>query len=826
MNKYAVAVVASATIISALASRGNAQQSSIVPDQSLGAETSLVLQSPQPNTQLVVGGARRGRNLFHSFLKFNVPEATTTLFNSTDTANIIVRMTGAESSFIGGTLGSVNPANLFIINPSGISFGRNANVLVNGSFLATTGSQLNFSDGSSFGNNLAQSSLSSANPSSISLESIGGKIVIEGLGHEIRQAGNIFVPNTGVGQSTSGIRVTPGSDITVVANDIEINGGLLTAPSGSIRVLAINDGQFNLLDQVKPDLSTQDTGNITFTQQSLLDSSGAPGGNIDILGQNITFTDGSLAIISNLSSDPAGSLNVHSDGILTINGLTSFNNEVGGNLISRGLVSQTFTGQGADISITANSVTADQSSGVIASTFGSGQGGSISFNTDGLNILGGSPFGTNSLGSLVLTTTVGEGKAGDIEVSSGALNIRDGGFLISAVFGPGAGGNVNVQADQIQIDGGINLEALGQGFVPSTLGTTNISSGDGGDTTVLAEDILITNGGRIDSSTLSSGDTGIIDIQTTNLTVNGSFPGSSDPLSSSAISSSASLVGPFLSLTFGLPNTLSGDAGNISVMAEQINISDGARVTVQNDGSGVGGEAILQSTALFLDNQAFVAASTASGTGGNVFINSDLVRLLNASQITSSASGSGPGGNIVLTSDFLISDASFIRADAEQAIGGAIAINTQGIFLSPTAEITATSELGESFSGTIDITTPNLDLQRGSTAIEVSNEPTDVATVCNSTGRENELTFAGTGGSPSSVEDYTSSRLKYYAQGKVSGDPLIYSDPITGKKEKIERAVGWKLSKDGKRFSLVADAEQSVQYQAARTACLKNQQPV
>lgn len=122
----------------------------VVPDKTLGNESSQV-NSSDPDTQQIDGGAIRGENLFHSFQEFNVKEGQTVNFSNPDgIAHIFSRITGNNISEILGTLGVLGSADLFLLNPNGIIFGRNSSLNVTGSFLATSASSIHFADGNKF----------------------------------------------------------------------------------------------------------------------------------------------------------------------------------------------------------------------------------------------------------------------------------------------------------------------------------------------------------------------------------------------------------------------------------------------------------------------------------------------------------------------------------------------------------------------------------------------------------------------------------------------------------------------------------------------------
>lgn len=129
--------------VSLLTSKTQAQQSNIVPDSTLGTESSQVIDNFQGlPIEVITGGATRKINLFHSFQEFNVSEGRGAYFfsPSANIQNILARVTGNNpSEILGrlGTFGSSNP-NLFLINPNGIVFGKNASLDVQGSFVGTT----------------------------------------------------------------------------------------------------------------------------------------------------------------------------------------------------------------------------------------------------------------------------------------------------------------------------------------------------------------------------------------------------------------------------------------------------------------------------------------------------------------------------------------------------------------------------------------------------------------------------------------------------------------------------------------------------------------
>ena len=364
------------------------------------------------------------------------------------------------------------------------------------------------------------------------------------------------------------------------------------------------------------------------------------------------------------------------------------------------------------------------------------------------------PFNPNVPSNLT-AITLGAGDAGDITVSTGEFTLLNGASLSSATFGSGAGGDVLVNASE-------SIELVGvipDIFQPSFLGAITLNNGDAGDLTINTHRLVIRDGGRVDSSTLASGDAGSITVNAAEFVdVSGTVPGSVNP---SLIISSANRVDTPVQTFLRLPEAPSGESGDVTINTPQLRVTDGAIVSVRNDGVGDAGTLQVNADSIALDRGAILASSQ-MGEGGDIDLQvQDGIVLRNQSTISTQAgaqgSGGGDGGNIAIKTGFITSvpeENSDITANAFSGQGGNISITAQGIFgiefretQTPLSDITASSEIG--VDGMVEINT--LETDPSSRAVELPNQltdPSDQITAGCPASQGNTFFVAGQGGLP------------------------------------------------------------------------------
>jgi hypothetical protein len=228
------------------------------------------------------------------------------------------------------------------------------------------------------------------------------------------------------------------------------------------------------------------------------------------------------------------------------------------------------------------------------------------------------------------------GDAGTVTVAAGSLTLLGGGQVSTSTFGPGAGGNVTVNAREMVVTGGDAATGFPSGVVASAQGPLNFTE-DAGSVTVTAGTLRIRDGGVISSAAFNE-----------------------------------------------------GSAGSVTIYAERL-LMDKARIETSSISAG-GGEIQLKVSNLVDLHDSDITTSVAGGedpTAGNILIDPNAL-VIDNSRIQANAPV-GFGGTVTLVADNIVVaggdfDALVERGDIDASGGdptrdGTIAVNAPDISL-------------------------------------------------------------------------------------------------------------------------------------------------
>jgi filamentous hemagglutinin family protein len=503
-----------------------------------------------------------------------------------------------------------------------------------------------------------------------------------GLGSSESQAGNLVLNATGLIQGEKAGRilniVDSGSkgnagNINITAESLSLNDGtqMSAATFGQG-----NAGNINIEVQKNIVLNGIDSNGFSSGVFSSVEKGGVgKGGNINITTDSLSLTNGASLNTNTLERGDTGNITVHARKNISLDGVGS-NGTLSSifNSVSRGAV-----GKGGEINLKAENLSVTNGAQIGASTFGQGNAGDINIEVQKNIVLNG--IGSNGFSSGVFSAVAddGVGKGGNITVTSDSLSLTNGARLETSTFERGDTGNITVHARNISLDG-VGSNGTLSGIFNDVLGD---AVGKGGEINLKAENLSVTNGAQISTSTFGEGNAGNINIDVQkNIVLNGI---SSTRFSSGVYSAvgdggvgkggNITVTTDSLSLTNGARLETStferGDTGNITVHARNISLdgvgSNGNLSAIFNnvleDAVGKGGEINLKAENLSVTNGAQIGASTfGEGNAGNINIDVQKNIVLNEVSSTGFSSGVysavgdggvGKGGNITVTSDSL-----------------------------------------------------------------------------------------------------------------------------------------------------------------------------
>lgn len=561
-----------------------------------------------------------------------------------------------------------------------------------------------------------------------------------------------------------GVTVTAGSSIaTAIVGPAD---GGADADLGLVRVTSRD----LVVDQGASIASTgtlADAGDIVISTDRLLLRDGNIGsipvflggnsGSVSIAANEVVEIEGSatIATIALVGSGDAGTIEIVTDQLRMR----------GGNINTSNVTGDVGKAGSIRLSMTSGEIIAgsapDARPAIESRTGGAGPGGSIAIEADTLSLVGefdtlidSQSFAPGDGGDITIQAdqltvdgvriaaeTFGPGRAGDIRLELGGATLTNGAQISATSRGEGTGGSLTVNAT-----GDIGITGRFDARFRSGLFSNSNAAGDGGSVKVDTAGDIWVDEGRILTRTLGAGNAGTLNVQARNLTLtNGAqmFSGIGDlveqggavegfedgrgvggdvtvrveeTLSISGRDSENFASGIFSNAQIGL-----GRAGNATVSARNINITDDGTISSLSTGNSRGdaGDIIVSaSDSLALDGGS-ITAEARSADGGNISVRvGSLVDVLDSEITATVAGGAGDGGNIDIDPTFVVLDNGQVIANAFGGAGGNIRIVAEQFIATPDSVVQASSELG--IDGEVVIDAPATDLSAG-----VSNLPSD-----------------------------------------------------------------------------------------------------
>ncbi len=679
-----------------------------VLDGSLGEPGSVVSSGIDPQdgaeaNYLVLRnyGEQRGGNLFHSFSEFNVGSGETATFTqfdsngnpaSTRISNVFSRITAqqdgnAAMSRVEGTLRSSIPgANFFLLNAEGVLFGPGSNIDVDGSFAVASADVVRFEDGAFLTDRaepLPAGDVLAADPVAFGFTRAEiGPILVTSLVDPEDPENSDSVPTT--------LQVKTGETFSIAGGDISVQGPdvVLEAPEGTLQIASLGG-----------------PAEVPLPNFAEFDVSGRPR---DQLGAVALLNDVNVAVALGNGAGRGGRVVIRGGELVLRASSINSNAELGAPDLA------------IDVQV-AGDVDLDEGSSINTST-SSGQAGDIVIEAERVRVAGGS-----QIASGVLNFSEDTGEAGAISVSADRIDVEDAGETdpekSSTIGQPRrlfffAGGDVTLEAREIRIADLVRTSA----GLPS----------DGGAISIRGETVEIT--GEVLSEAVIESDNvagGIEIVADRRLTVSGG----------GAVTTIAGIApGGNVDISAGDVVIETGDGPLRSAVSRVQALS-------QVGATGAAGDINIRARRGIRVDRGTVSATGRAGPGGDITLHADEVDLSRGGLVTASTGGSADAGSVSVTANVVRIDGvdpttlggsapvpSAITAQSLQgASGGAGSVNVKGrkLFITNGGRITVSSFAANSGpTGDIDVQVRNVSIVNSRDAILAeSNSDNDAGNI-------------------------------------------------------------------------------------------------
>ena len=185
---------------------------------------------------------------------------------------------------------------------------------------------------------------------------------------------------------------------------------------------------------------------------------------------------------------------------------------------------------------------------------------------------------------------------GDINLEGATLKTAGGRIELGSVAGDGLVSLTPTNKGFALVYGGVknfgNIQL-------SQRATVDATGEGGGDVQVQGRRVTVTNGSRIETSTLGSRQGGDLVVNATE---------------------SVEAIGQSVVLVSAAYPKATGNGGNLTIHTGELLIRDGAKVSVSSQGTGNAGELYIVARLIYLENNAALKAESVLGDGGNIYL--------------------------------------------------------------------------------------------------------------------------------------------------------------------------------------------------------------
>ncbi len=311
-------------------------------------------------------------------------------------------------------------------------------------------------------------------------------------------------------------------------------------------------------------------------------------------------------------------------------------------------------GDAGDILIQAQNISFTDGSYITTSTYGNGKGGNVTLKASEVTFQGESSKADSS--NIDMNAT-GKGNAGKLLIEANNILFTDGAYISSKTSGKGNAGSITLHANQ-QFK--LTAKSTKWAAKKGRISVSTSGSGNAGHIFVNAQNVLLTDGASLNSSSFNSGKAGDVHIHATGtVTIAGANQaGWRTTISSSSNPKKEGIIG--------------GQGGSVTIEAEQLIVKDGGGISASSIApkgiqSSKGGNIIIRVKGAVELSGVNPYGENEDGFGSGIYARSI-------------GNNAGDGGTILLQAgSLMIKDGAVIKSGTDNnAQGGNIHIQVNG----------------------------------------------------------------------------------------------------------------------------------------------------
>ncbi|MDM8561738.1 filamentous hemagglutinin N-terminal domain-containing protein [Candidatus Marithioploca araucensis] len=472
----------------------------------------------------------------------------------------------------------------------------------------------------------------------------------EGGGDIFIRGGQFFVDNSAIEAKT--LSHKDGGVIDIRANSLSLING------ASINGNTVGTGKGSNIDVQATDSITVAGENNHAERSAIYARSGiykertddnlGEAGKISLDAKNISFKDGAIISTSTYGGGNGGQLIIKAEELASFVGEGTRATTVAAATSSK----SDNAGDAGHILIEAQNISFKDGSYITTSTKGNGKGGNVTLKASQVTFKGES---SKADGSDIYMIATDKGDGGDLLIEANNIFFTDGAYILSKTRGKGNAGTITLHADQQFKLTGVDKKGEAGKINVSTSG-----SGNAGHIFIKAQNVLLTDGASLTSTSFGSGKAGHVHLHATGtVTIAGANQaGWRTTISSSSNPKKEGIIG--------------GEGGSVTIEAEQLIVKDGGGIAASSIApkgiqSSKGGNITIRVKGAVELSGVNPYGENEDGFGSGIYARSI-------------GNNAGDGGTIILQAgSLMIKDGAVIKSGTDNnAQGGNIEIQVNG----------------------------------------------------------------------------------------------------------------------------------------------------